>query len=87
MNTYKKYCPNVFVAQCTEQHTRGEIIEVQTKYGKVNECVVYNKVAEGNGFYYYSIVRADGYNAQERAKAKAERLTEAAQRQSEKSNE
>lgn len=87
MNTYKKYCPNVFVAQCTEQHTKGEIIEVQTKYGKVNECVVYNKVAEGNGFYYYSIVRADGFNAQERAKAKAERLTEAAQRQSEKSNE
>lgn len=82
MNTYKKYCPNVYVAQCTEQHTKGEIIEVQTKYGKVNECVVYNKVAELNGFYYYSIVRADGYNMQERAKAKAERLTEAAQRQS-----
>lgn len=72
MNTYKKFCPNVYVAKCTERHAKGEIIEVQTKYGKVNECVVYNKVAEGNGFYYYSIVRADGFNAQERANAKTE---------------
>ena len=26
MNTYKKYCPNVFVAQCEEKHEKGETI-------------------------------------------------------------
>ncbi len=73
MNTYAKYCPNVFVAKCTEKHEKGEVITVTTKYGKENESIVFNLVAERDGFYYYSIVRADGYNAQERAKAKAER--------------
>ena len=44
-----------------------------TKYGKENECIVFNLIYKKDGFYYYSIVRADGYNVQERAKAKAER--------------
>lgn len=44
MNTYKKYCPNVFVAQCTEKHEKGDIIIVETKYGKENECIVHNFV-------------------------------------------
>ena len=78
MNTYTKYCPNVFVAKCEEKHEKGEIIEVQTKYGKVNEHVVYNLVKECDGFFYYSIVRADGYNVQERARRKAERYEQAA---------
>jgi len=34
MNTYTKYCPNVFVAKCTRQHEKGEIITIETKYGK-----------------------------------------------------
>lgn len=72
MNTYSKYCPNVYVAKCAEQHEKGEIITVQTKYGKENECEVHNLVAASGGFYYYSITRADGYNMQERAKRKAE---------------
>lgn len=74
-NTYAKYCPNVWVAKCPEQHEKGEVIPVTTKYGKDNECIVFNLVASKNGFYYYSIVRADGYNVQERAKAKAERYS------------
>jgi hypothetical protein len=74
MNTYAKYCPNVFVAKCSEQHEKGEIIPVTTKYGKENDSIVFNLVAQKDGFYYYSIVRADGFNVQERAKAKAERL-------------
>jgi hypothetical protein len=73
MNTYAKFCPNVFVAKCTEPHQKGETIPVTTKYGKENESIVFNLVAERDGFHYYSIVRADGYNIQERAKAKAER--------------
>jgi hypothetical protein len=73
MNTYSKYAPNVFLAKCTEPHEKGEVIEVTTKYGKGNESIVHNLIGEKDGFYYYSITRADGYNAQERAKAKAEK--------------
>lgn len=75
MNTYAKYCPNVFVAKCTEKHEKGEVIPVTTKYGKENDSIVFNLVAEKDGFYYYSIVRADGFNVQERAKAKTERYS------------
>lgn len=75
-NTYVKYCPNVFVAKCPEKHEKGEVITLSTKYGKEHECIVFNLVCEGkDGFFYYSIVRADGYNVQERAKAKAERYS------------
>jgi len=74
MNTYAKYCPNVFCAKCTDKHEKGAVIPVTTKYGKENDCIVFNLLLEKDGFFYYSIVRADGFNAQERAKAKAERL-------------
>lgn len=73
MNTYYKFAPNVFLAKCDEKHEKGEIIDVTTKYGKENESIVFNLVFEKEGFYYYSIVRADGFNVQEWAKQKAER--------------
>lgn len=78
MNTYSKFCPNVFLAQCTEQHEKGSTILVTTKYGKENECIVFNLVYQKGGFYYYSIVRADGFNAQDFAQKKIERLQKAA---------
>lgn len=78
--TYVKYCPNVFVAKCAEEHKRGDVILVTTKYGKENEHVVHNFLGERNGFFFYSITRADGYNCQERAKAKAERAQASAER-------
>lgn len=88
MNTYAKYCPNVFVAKCAEQHEKGETITVTTQYGKENECIVFNLVHTGkDGFYYYSIVRADGFNMQERAKAKAERYNQWAASAEKKSNQ
>lgn len=88
MNTYYKYCPNVFVAKCEESHEKGDIIEVTTKYGKENECIVFNLVGRGkDGSFFYSIVRADGYNIQERAKAKAERYANWAQARERKSTE
>lgn len=74
--TYAKYCPNVFVAKCDQEHEKGSIIEIETKYGKIHEVEVYNLVAQKNGFFYYSIVRADGYNVQERAKQKAARYAQ-----------
>ncbi len=72
-NTYSKYCPNVFLAKCEQKYNRGDIIEVSTKYGKANECVVFNLIYEKDGFYYYSIARADGFNVQEYARRKAEK--------------
>lgn len=73
MNTYHKFCPNVFLAKCDEKHEKGEVIEVTTKYGKENESIVFNLIFEKDGFYYYSIVRTDGFNVQEWAKQRAER--------------
>jgi len=73
MNTYAKFCPNVYVAKCDTQHEKGDVIEVETKYGKENECEVHNLVATKDGFFYYSITRVDGVNSQERARRKAER--------------
>lgn len=73
MNTYHKLCPNVFLAKCDAKHEKGETINVTTKYGKENESIVFNLMFEKDGFYYYSIVRADGFNVQEWAKNRAER--------------
>lgn len=85
MNSYYKFCPNVFVARCPEKHEKGDVIEITTKYGKVNEHIIHNLVREKDGFFYYSITRADGFNMQERARRKAEKYGEwagAAQRKS-----
>lgn len=76
MNTYYKFAPNVFLAKCDEKHEKGEEITVTTKYGKENESIVFNLIFERDGFYYYSIVRADGFNVQEWAKRRAERRRE-----------
>lgn len=78
MNTYSKYAPNVFLAKCEGQHEKGETIMVSTKYGKENECIVFNLIYQKDGYFYYSIVRADGFNVQEWARRKAERLQRAA---------
>lgn len=75
MNTYAKYCPNVFVAKCTEQHETGEIIIITTKYGQEHENVIHNYLGKSkDGNFLYSVTRADGFNCQERAKNKAEKL-------------
>lgn len=36
MNTYMKYCPNVYVASCDVEHSKGDEIELTTKRGKIN---------------------------------------------------
>lgn len=87
MNTYSKYVPNVFLAKCSEKHERGEVIDVTTKYGKENESIVFNLVYEKDGFYYYSIVRADGFNVREWAKNRAGRRLGWANSAKRKSNE
>ena len=75
MNTFHKFYPNVFVAKCTEQHEKSEIIVLQTKYGKEVENEVHNYLGKTkDGFFLYSITRVDGFGSQERAQAKADRL-------------
>jgi hypothetical protein len=87
MNTYAKFCPNVFVAKCPEMHAKGETILVETKHGRENECIVHNLVGrDRDGSYYYSITRADGFNSQERALRKAERFSNASANSERKSN-
>ena len=91
MNTYKKYCPNVFVAQCEEKHEKGDAIIVNTKYGKENECIIHNFVGctgtKEKPMYCYSITRSDGYNSQERAKNKVEKLNGYADNATKKGND
>lgn len=86
MNTYTKFAANVFVAKCTEMHQKGDIIELETKHGRTHECEVWNLVGRNGEFYFYSITRADGFNAQERAKRKAERFENAAANSEKKAN-
>ena len=84
MNKFKKYCPNVWVAECDEEHEKGDIIELETKYGKLVECEVYNLIAKNNEKYFYSIVRIE---EQTYAQRKAERSNTNCQNNMAKSNE
>jgi hypothetical protein len=87
MNTYKKYAPNVFLAKCEEEYEKGDEILVETRHGKENECIVFNLIKEEGGFFFYSIIRADGFNFQEWAKRRAERHSSVASNATRKSNE
>ena len=78
MNTYAKYCPNVFLAKCNEPHEKGEIITLTSKYGNETEVIVHNLVKHQGDFYYYSFTRYDGMNSQTYAANKAERYQQAA---------
>jgi len=60
---------------------------VANKYGKENESIVFNLVHQKDGFFYYSIVRADGFNVQEWAKRRAARLQGAANNAQKKSTQ
>ena len=75
MNTYYKLVPNVHLAKCSEVHEKGDVIQVETRYKKEIDCVVFNLVLEKDGFYFYSIIRADGFNNQTRSATKAEKIT------------
>ena len=87
MNTYCKYAANVFIAKCTQSYNKGDIAVLTTKHGKENEVVIHNLIKQKEGCFYYSFTRADGYNVQERAKAKAERYEAAAENAQAKSTE
>jgi len=84
MNKFKKYCPNVWVAECDEEYEKGEIIELETKYGKTVECEVYNLIGKNSEKYFYSIVRIE---EQTYAQRKAERYSNSATNHTAKSNQ
>lgn len=67
VNKFRKYCPNVWVAECDDEYEKGDIIELETKYGKAVECEVYNLILTRDGKYFYSIVRLDEPYAQRKA--------------------
>lgn len=83
MNKFKKYCPNVWVAECDEEYEKGEVITLETKYGKEVECQVYNLVAQKDGKYYYSIVRLEDMTYAQR---KAEKYSNSSINHQAKSN-
>jgi hypothetical protein len=77
---YKSPYPFVYLAKCSQEHNKGDIVNVQNKYGKDNPSFIHNLYARGkSGAYYYSITRVDGANAQTYAKKRAERLKTAAE--------
>lgn len=87
MNTYAKYCPNVFVAKCPEKHEKGDVIPLTTKYGKENLVIIFNEVLARDGFFYYSCVRQDGFDSRAWAARRAERLQNQAANAEKKSGE
>lgn len=84
MNKFKKYCPNVWIAECEEEYEKGEIIQLETKYGKEVDCKVYNYLGMCGENFLYSIQRIEDMSYAER---KAERYNNAAKRSLAKSNE
>ncbi len=88
MNKFRKYCPNVWIAECEEEYERGDIIYLETKYGKEVECEVYNLIGrrgtQEEPKWFYSIVRTDEKSYAER---KAEKYENAAARSLARSNE
>lgn len=71
-NRFKKYCENVFIAECESKHNKGDIITLTTKYDKEVECEVFNLVQEANDKFYYSIVRIEDKGYAERKAEKYE---------------
>ena len=88
MNRFKKYCPNVWIAECDEEYEKGDVIILETKYGKEVECEVYNFLGntkkDTETKWLYSIVRLEDKSYAER---KAEKYNNAAFRNRQKSND
>lgn len=75
MNTYTKYCPNVYLAKCQNEHERGDIVTVTTRHGREIDNEIHNFIGKSkDGYYLYSVTRIDGMNNQTRAAAKSEKL-------------
>ncbi len=85
MNTYYKYAPNAWIAECEQEYSHGESIQITNKYGREAAATVWKMVAVGkNGKFYYSFLReGDAYALRklaryESAAAKASTVANAA---------
>ncbi len=87
INTYVKYAPHVFIAKCYEEYEKGDDVLMTTKYGKEHWCIIHNLIKEQDGYFYYSITRADGFDSRERARRKAERYESWAKSANKRSND
>ena len=83
MSKFKKFCPNVWLAECTEAHAKGDIIQVENRFGVEVDCEVHNLIRQADGKWFYSIVRTDA----PWAKRKAERYRASAESNAAKSAE
>lgn len=84
MNKFRKYCSNVWIAECQEEYSKGEIIELETQYGKMVECEVFNLIKRTEEKFFYSIVRVE---EQTYAQRKAERYKNSAANHMKRSDE
>jgi len=83
MNTYAKYCPNVWLAKTEETKEKGETILIANKYGREAEHLVHNLILSKDGYNYYSVERlGDTY-----AERKAKRWKDAAAKTEKKADE
>lgn len=81
MNRFKKYS-GVFIAECEEQYSKGDLITLTTKYDKEVECEVFNKVGVKGGKFYYSVVRTESENYAQRKANKCLVYSENAEKRS-----
>lgn len=88
MNRFRKYCPNVWIAECDEEYGKGDTVILETKYGKEVECEIHNFLGSTKKDteikYLYSIVRLEDKSYAER---KAEKYNNAAFKNRQKSDE
>lgn len=87
MPKFKKFCPNVFLAECETPHAKGDVIEITSQRGNTHEYLIHNLVAQKPGVWFYSITRQDGHNHQAYIKGRAERRARWAESASRKSDE
>lgn len=88
MNIYKKFASNVYIAKCKEEYQKGDKIIVTTKHKEEKEHIVHNFIKQDKeGFFYYSITRADGFDHQAWVKRKTEKFANAAEKAAQKSDE
>ncbi len=88
MNRFRKYCPNVWIAECDEEYEKGDIVILETKYGKEVECEIHNFLGNTKKDteikWLYSTVRLEDKSYAER---KAEKYNNAAFKNRQKSDE
>jgi hypothetical protein len=75
MNSFSKFCPNVFLAKCSLPYEKGDEVMLTTKRGKDVMVIIWNLVKKDDEHYYYSYTRCDGFDSRQRALNKIEKLS------------